>query len=129
MVALSGLCIAVCSLFGGPDSALSPEPDCTPDALAMHRHSLKPDLFPLVEPYSEYLFYDCDSGLGGGGVAGGTAVAAAAAGSDGGDGGGASGAGAIPIVACSKCASLVLCAGVGALGVSSAFAESMVTLT
>ena len=32
MVALSGLCTAVGSLFGGPDSALSLEPDCTPDA-------------------------------------------------------------------------------------------------
>jgi hypothetical protein len=56
MVALSGLCTVVRSLFGGPDFALSPEPDCTPDALAMHRHSLRPVLFPLVEPDSDYFF-------------------------------------------------------------------------
>ena len=54
MVALCGLCTSIRSLFGGPDSALSPEPDCSPDALAMHRHSLRPDLYPLVEPGSDY---------------------------------------------------------------------------
>ena len=54
MVALCGLCTSIRSLFGGPDSALSPEPDCSPDALAMHRHSLRPDLYPLVEPDSDY---------------------------------------------------------------------------
>lgn len=55
MVALCGLCTSIRSLFGGPDSALSHEPDCSPDALAMHRHSLRPDLYPpLVEPDSDY---------------------------------------------------------------------------
>ena len=37
-------------------------PDCSPDALAIHRHSLRPDLYPLVEPDS-----DCGFDLGGGG--------------------------------------------------------------
>ena len=31
--------------------------------------SLRLDLLPLVEPDSDYLFYDCDSDLGGGAVA------------------------------------------------------------
>ena len=123
MAALSGLCTAVRSLFGGPDSALSPEPDCTPDALAMHRHSLRPDLFPLVEPDSDYFFYDCDSDLGRGAVGGAAGGAAAGGGSGAGDGGGAGGAGdagaagdagdaAAPSpAACSECASLscVMC--------------------
>ena len=67
MIALTGLCTAIRSLFGGPGSALSPEPDCTTDALAMHRHFLRPDLYPLAvsDPID---LCGCGPHVGGGGV-------------------------------------------------------------
>ena len=52
MIALSGLCTSIRALFGGPDSVTAREPDCSPEALAMHRTSLRPDLYPAPVPDS-----------------------------------------------------------------------------
>ena len=101
----------------------------------MHRHSLRPDLFPLVEPDSDSFLYDCDFDLGGDAVAGGGGDSDAGDAGGAGDAGDASvggvGAAAAPplLLAMNVLLFLVLCAGVGALGASNAFAESMGTLT
>ena len=52
MIALSGLCTSIRALSGGPDSITAREPDCSPEALAMHRTSRRPDLYPAPVPDS-----------------------------------------------------------------------------